>query len=224
MIEPVGYASAEAATVTIPSAAQPGDIVVIFAFNDGSVTNPTIPTGWTNITNTLDGTTCSASVGWKVFATGDTSGTWTSATGLMCIVSRSADILAPIMTNATSTGTTNTVTFAALTNANLRGARGYHIFAFLAHRSTDTNINAAPPTGMANVHSLLGATQDMAVHQATSDSEWASTNASITGTASGWISMVLAIRPARLNVRNYHGISSGDNGVAGVISVTEKIR
>lgn len=224
MIEPVGYASAEATTVTIPAAAKPGDVVVIFAFRDGSTTNPTIPAGWTSITNTLDGTSCSVSAEWRVFATGDTSGTWTNATGLLCIVLRSADILAPIMTTGTSSGTTNTVTFNTLTNTNLRGARGYYIFGFLAHRSVDTNINAAPPTGMTNVHSLLGATQDMAIHQATSDSEWPSTNTTITGTASGWISMVVGIRPARLTTRNYHGISSGDGANAGTISVTEKIR
>ncbi len=224
MISRVAQNSAEATTVTIPAGHQAGDLLIIFAFNDGSVTNPTIPAGWNNVTNTFDGTLCSVSVGWKIAASSsETSGTWTSATGLMVVVLRNTDDASPVMTNATSSGTSNTLTFAALTDSNLKGAHGFYLFAFVAHRSIDTNIDAAPPSGMTNFLSALGATQDMAAHEAASDDSWASTNSSITGTASGWQSMVLAIRPARFKLNNYQHLSAGV-GNAGVISVSEKIR
>lgn len=224
MIVRIGTGSAEATTVTIPSGHQAGDLLIIFAFRDGSATNPGIPSGWTNITNTLDGTSCSASVGWKIaISSSDTSGTWTNATGLLVIVLRNTDGTAPIMTNGTSAGTTNTVTYNTLTNANLRGAMGYYIFAFCAHRSTDVTIETAP-SGMSNILKHEGATNDLAMHEASSDDTWASTNASITGTASGWITMVLAIRPARFTANNYiSGVKAG-TGNAGILSVGERIR
>lgn len=224
MIIRAGQNSAEAATVTIPSGHQAGDLLIIFAFRDGSATNPTIPAGWTNITNTLDTTSGSASVGWKIAAlSSETSGTWTNATGLMVVVLRSIDDSAPIMTNGTSNGVSTTITYAALTDANLRGATGYYLLAFAAHRSIDTAIDA-PPTRMANILSALGATQDMAAHAIeTGTDNWASTNVSVGGTSSGWVSIVLAIRPARLKLNNYQHPSVASSN-AGIVSVTEKTR
>jgi hypothetical protein len=221
MITRIGQGSAEATTVTIPAGHKVGDLLLIFAFRDGSATNPTIPAGWTNVTNTFDGTLTSVSVGWKIATSAsETSGTWTNATSLMVIVLRSVDALAPVITNATSAGTTNTTTFAALTDANLRGARGYYILAFIAHRSVDTNLDVAALTGATIIHSLLGATSDHAIYEMTSDDTWPSTNQTITGTAAAWQSMVLAIRPARLLMNNYQSISAGTAN-AGQMSVTE---
>lgn len=223
MITRIGQGSAEANTVTIPAGHQVGDLLIIFAFRDGSATNPTIPAGWTNITNTLDTTSGSASVGWKIAASSsETSGTWTNATGLMVIVLRGADNASPWITGTTSNAVSTTVTYGALVDANMKGAHGYKIIAFAAHRSIDTTIDA-PPTGMSNIISALGATQDMAAHEASSDDTWASTNVGVGGTSSGWVSIVLAIRPARLVLQNYQHASAGV-GNTGVISVTEKTR
>jgi hypothetical protein len=220
----VGVNSAEATTVTIPTGHKVGDLIIIFAFRDGSVTNPTIPAGWTSITNTFDGTTCSVSVAWKIATSAaETSGTWTNATGLLCIVLRGNDNLAPVIDSNTSSGATNTVTFNSLSDATLKGACGYYIFAFLAHRSVDTTIDVTPPTGMSTIHSLLGATQDMAIYEASADDVWPSTNVAISATASGWQSMVLAIRPARLLGNKFLSVKAG-TGNTGIISVGERMR
>lgn len=214
----IGVAGAEATTITIPAGHQAGDFLLIFAFRDGSTTNPTVPSGWTTVTNTFDGTTCSASLGWKIAASAsETSGTWTNATGLICLVLRGVPTSNNV-TASTSAGTTNTVTYAALTAANLRGVRGHWIGAVCAHRSTNVTIETAP-SGMTNILKIEGATNDLAAFEATSDSEWASTNAAISGTASGWQTVVLAVRPPPLSFNNYLGIQVG-NGM----SCSEKLR
>lgn len=224
MITRVGQNSAEANTVTIPSGHQVGDFLLVFAFRDGSAVNPTVPAGWTTITNTLDTTSGSASVGWKIAASSsETSGTWTNATGLIVLVYRGVDNPSPWIAGTTSNAVSTTITYGGITDANLKGVSGYRICAIAAHRSIDTTIDT-PPTGMANIVSALGATQDMAAHEINSEaSAWASTNVSIGGTSSGWVSIVLALRKARMNFNNYEH-AGAQVGNAGVISVTEKIR
>lgn len=224
MITKIGQGSAEATTVTIPAGHQRGDILLIFAFLDGTTVNPTIPTGWTTITNTTDGTLCAISVGWKVCtSSADTSGTWTNATSLMVVVLRGVDNASPFATFGSSIGSTNTVTFNAITPANLREVSKWYIIGFLAHGSTDTNIDVAPPAGMTNFLSALGIVSDMCAHVATSDDTWASTNTTITGTASNWISMTIAARHARLNIQTHQGATAGV-GNTGIISISEKVR
>jgi hypothetical protein len=217
LISRVGQAGAEATTVTIPAGHQVGDLLVICAFRDGSTTNPTVPAGWTTITATFDGTSCSVSAGWK-YATSaaETSGTWTNATGLLCVVLRGVTDVSPIMDTATSAGTTNTVTYAALSDANLRAAIRYYIFAFIMHRSVDVTIEQ-PPTGMNNILKTEGSTNDMAIHEATADDAWPSTNVAISGTASGWQSIVLAIRPPRENFESRRRLTAG-TGNTGIIT------
>lgn len=224
MIIRIGQNSAEANTVTIPSGHQVGDLLLIFAFRDGSATNPTVPAGWTTITNTLDTTSGSASVGWKIAtSSSETSGTWTNATGLIVLAYRGVDNPSPIMTNATSNAVSTTVTYNGLTDANLKGVSGYRIVGIAAHRSIDTTIDT-PPTGMVNIVSALGATQDMAAHEVDGEaSAWASTNVSVGGTSSGWVSIVAALREARMSFNNYEH-AGAQVGNAGIISVTEKTR
>lgn len=221
----IGVTSAEAATASIPTGHHVGDILIGFAFRDGSVTNPTVPSPWTTLINTLDGTTCSASIAWKpCLSAAESSGTWTNATGLLIVCLRNVDLASPILTRADSTGTTNTITYAALTDANLRGAIGAKILAIIAHRSTDVTIETAPALST-NIHKLEGATNDMAAFEMTADDAWASTTAAISGTASGWISTVIAVRGAPVAIRNdsYRGITAG-TGNTGIVSVSREWR
>lgn len=198
----VGTAGGDGATVTIPAGHIPGDVLIVFAFRDGNTTNPSIPSGWTNDTNTIDGTSCSATIGWKVAtSTSETSGTWTNADSCVVAVLRNADNIDPIKGRNSVAGTTNTVVYPAITAGQLLGASGFKIFAFCGHRSTDVTIETAP-SGMTNILKFEGAAADMAIHEAASDDAWAQTNASITGTASGVLTAVLAIRGTRHLIRN----------------------
>src|ERR1044072_1815463 len=148
MISRVGAASAEGTTITIPSGHRVGDVIIIWAFRDGSVTNPTVPAGWTSISATIDGTSCSASVGYKIATSNsETSGTWTNATGLVCMVYRGQLIdtsASPWGSTASGNGTTNTVTYngRGLANSGVIGSSWW--IAFASHVNVDTSIETAP--------------------------------------------------------------------------------
>jgi hypothetical protein len=214
--------SAEATTATIPAGHQVGDFLLGFAFRDGSTTNPSIPAGWTTLTNTFDGTTCSASLAWKAATSGaESSGTWSNATGLIIGVFRGVDMLSPVIDTGNSAGTTNTVSYAGLTPSTLKGA-SYYIGAFAAHRSTDVTLET-PPTGMTNILKGEGATNDLAMFDATARDAWLTATASISGTASGWQTVVFGLRPARVSFNNYQFMRSSSAN-AGVLCFSERIR
>lgn len=228
-ISRISSASAEATTVTLGTHAQ-GDIILIFAFRDGSATNPSVPAGWKTLTNTTDGTTCSVSIGWKIATSAaDSSGTWTNATGLMCHVYRGADQISPfgvqtatpIGTLVANAGTTSPSTYGA-TDTKARMNNQWFV-AFQAHRSIDTTTLSNAPTGYTNVINALGATQDMVSFDTNGPVEagFASNTVAPGGTASGWQTCQLPIFPAQMKFNNY---SSPRVISAGVMSVGEKIR
>lgn len=227
VISRIGFSSAEAATITIPGTYQAGDLIIIFAFRDGSVTNPTIPSGWTSITSTTDGTNCSVSAGWKVAISGaDTSGTWTNATGLVCAVYRNqATNKTPIGTFQPSAGTTNTVTYAAVSPMVCPGTSW--LVAFAGHINTDTTIETAP-TNLTNQTNTAGATAEYAGHDSNGiytagAGGWPSTNVTVSGTAGAWQTMVLEIFAEQSSLENYK-FASATSVNAGIMSVTEKIK
>lgn len=228
--------SAAGTTSFTPPAHNPGDLMIAFAFRDGSTTNPTIgtgsPTTWTSITNTTDGTTCSVSAAWKRCATSaETSGTWTNASRIVCVVLRGAlDAGTPIGTFAPTSGTTNTLTYTSrtLTNSNVTGSSWF--VAFIGHRSVDVTTET-PPSGMTLIRNDVDATAETSCF-ATSDragtgygpatANWPSTNVSASGTASGWVSMVIEVKADGQEMNNYKRFMSTPNSTganAGVISI-----
>lgn len=211
-ISRVGAASAEATSITIP-AHQAGDLIICAAFRDGSTTNPTIPTGvnWTTITNSLDGTSCSVSAAYKrARNSSETSGTWTNASGLAVVVYRGvATNKTPIGSFAGTSGTTNTVTYPT----NSPGANSLNtcratswLISFAFHRSTNTTIETAP-AGMTNITNTAGTTAEYAAHDSNgprgSLGSWPQTTVSITGTASGWITVVGEIMAEENRLENF---------------------
>lgn len=218
-ISRVGSGSAEATTITIPAGHQLGDILLIFAFRDGSATNPTVPAGWNVITNTTDGTTCSVSIGWKLATSGaETSGTWTNATGLMCHVYRGADPVTPFGTLVANAGTTSPSTYGSTIGVGLDRMDNQWFVAFQAHRSVDTTTLSNAPTGYTNVINALGATQDMVSFDTNGPvaAGFASNTVAPGGTASGWQTCQLPIYPSQVKLNNYRRIRAVS---AGVISV-----
>lgn len=227
---PVSFVGAAGGTTsaTIP-AHLPGDLIICFAFRDGSVTNPTIgtgsPTTWTTITNTTDGTSCSVSAGWKIAATNaETTGTWTNASRLIVGVWRGQlNTATPIGTFAPGAGTTDPVNYPARTLAasNIIGSSWF--CAFAGHRSVDTNLGTAP-SGMTNRLNGVDATCEMALHDTNgpATANWPSTNVTVSGTASGWQTMVIEIKGDSQEMNNYKFFKSTPNTTganAGVLSV-----
>jgi surface protein len=177
-------------SATLP-AHQIGDLILAFAFRDGSTTQPTEPTGWTSIDGAF-GTSCSARVSYKVATTtGETSGTWTNATSVIFLVYRGVDSANIVNIDTKITGSGTTVTY----NANGFWQGLSRVVAFAGHRSTNTNLGN-PPTGLTLIVNPTDATDEVAAFQSTVDDygNWPSTPVAVGGTSSGWITFTLRLR------------------------------
>ena len=148
----VGSQGAAAATVTIP-AHQVGDLILIFAYRDGSNTAPTIPTAggtvptWTTIGSTGANTNSSAFVRTTATATNHTSGTFTNATELICLVYRGATV------GASAGGSGSATTSIAYPALTLQRTNNTSWVVGVAGHRTATNVELAP-TGMTNRTSI----------------------------------------------------------------------
>lgn len=200
----VGAASGTAASPpTIPSFLG-GDVAVVFAFRDGSTTNPSTQAGFTNITNTLDGTTCSATVAWKRLVVGDTITTgWTNASRVTVGVYRGLEpFITPVGGGANGSGTVNT-SVAMTTFTMTRGDSTSWVLGFVGHRSVDTDLG----TLWTNMVSLRSNVADATAETCLQDtnggvSSWSTQTRSIGGTDSGWVSRTVELLalPAQANV------------------------
>lgn len=220
-IQRVGFSSAEAATIAIP-AHQAGDLIIMFAFRDGNVTNPTIPAGWQTLTNTADGTLTSVSAGWKIAqSNGETSGTWTNTTGLVVAVYRNtATNKTPVGTPQFGTGTTNTLSYTGLDPMKAPGTSW--VVAFIGHRSIDVTVET-PPAGLSNRTDTVGALAEHAGHDSNGPAaSWPTTTVAATGTASGWQTMTIEVFAEQGYPNNYKAVDAPATN-AGVISVGERI-
>lgn len=171
---------------------QAGDLLLAFAFRDGSTSAPTRPSGWTNIASS-GGNTCSICCAYKVAASGsETSGTWTSATSLIIVVyrgQRSAGT--PIGAFAHTGGASTSITYPAITLWHTTGSSW--VSGFAGHRSANVAIETAP-SGMTNVTSVSDATDEAAAHDTNAAvSSWSPAAASVGGTSSGWRSITVEI-------------------------------
>lgn len=178
-------------TATIP-AHQAGDVLIGIAFRDGSTTNPTVPAGWTIVTNTTDGTTCSASIGYRVATDSATvSGTFTNATGLVVLVYRNADPNSPV-SFVSGSGTGTTITYPA--NAGWTTPQGWTI-CFAGHGSVDTALET-PPTGLTLRASFVNATNEIAAFDSNgATAGWSATDVAVGGTSDNWLAVTLRLKP-----------------------------
>ena len=94
----VGAASAEATSLTLPSH-QAGDLIIVWAHNSANTTSPTMPAGWSNLYNISRsvGANRGTTVAHKqASSSSETSGTWTNAQIMGCVVYRDSDNLITI--------------------------------------------------------------------------------------------------------------------------------
>ncbi len=180
----VGGSSAAATSIAIPTHVA-GDLIVIWAYRDGSTTPPTVPAaaGTVPAFTTIDGPTGanlnSAVCAWAVAAgTTDTSGTWTNATGISVEVWRGAAAV-PIGGHAQSGGNIASGANIAIPAITLTATDGTSAILAFAGWTTVTAWNAAPAgyTQRSNV-----ATE---VEVLTKDTTTADGSFNVTGTASG---------------------------------------
>lgn len=177
-------------TATMPAHAA-GDLIVVFAYRDGSNTAPTLASGYTSW-HTAGVNTNSCVVGYKIAASSsETVGTWTNATSTIVHVYRATGTISAGA--AAGTGSTAaTVTYPALTLQDAGGASW--VVAFAGHRQINVALET-PPGAMVNRSSVLDATDEAAGHDTNGGvTSWASTNVAVGGTSSGWRTVVLEIK------------------------------
>ena len=179
-------------TVTLPSH-QAGDTIIIWAFNDGVATAPTLPSGWINVIP-LTGSSTGARVGYKVAQTSsETSGTWTNADGIIAVVYRPTgnNVLVPGRLES-GIATSTTINYPAVAVANDRTNTDQWMLGFVAMRS-DTNAIETAPTGMTNRSNLVGTAWELATHDTNANvASWASTNVTV-ATSATWRTAVFQL-------------------------------
>ena len=185
----VGAQGAAATTVTIP-AHQVGDLILIFAYRDGSNTVPTAPTAggtvptWTQIGSSGGNTNSSRFHHATATATNTTSGTWTNATELICLVYRGATVGASV---GGSGAATTTVNYPAL---SLQRADNTSWVVGVAGHRTATNVELAPG---AMVNRASSGTEAAGHDTNATVTTWASTNVTVNA-SSAYRSWVVELR------------------------------
>lgn len=192
---PISYVGAVngTTTATLP-AHQAGDVIIAFAYRDGSTTAPTVPAGWTTIASGTGGggSSNASALAYKVAASSaETVGTFTNATNLVIGVYRGCRAANPIGGNATTTGSSTTITYPAVTMA--RGDGSSWVVGASGHRSTNVAIETAP-AGMTFRTAQSNATAESALFDTNAGvASWSAATASVGGTASNWIARTVEL-------------------------------
>jgi surface protein len=177
-------------SATLP-AHQAGDLILAFAFREGSTSATTIPTGWVSLASVGANTTHGRLAYRVAESSSETTGTWTNATTVVFLVYRGDYDLTNIQAmDTTATGSSTTVNYPA---ANFWNDLAWTV-AFAGHRSVNTSLET-PPSGLTLRDNTVDATDETAAFDSTALSGvWPSTNVSVGGTSSGWRTFVLRLR------------------------------
>lgn len=184
----IGAASAAATSVTLPTH-QKGDLILIMAFKDDSITLPTVPAaGWMVLGTAAEANATSAILAYKVASnSSEVSGTWVGATEVVVDVYRGHAGIGVWLGN---TGNSNQINYPAL---SLSVTDGSSWVAALAGHRTATNVEQAP-SGMVN-RTFAGS--ESAGHDTNGGlSSWSSADVSVNA-SSRWYSWVVEIKAAK---------------------------
>jgi hypothetical protein len=160
-----------------------GDLLVAWVSRDGSVTTPTLPSGWTSIV--AGG---ASSLGYRLaykVATSEleSSGTWTNATSIAISQYRPGTGYT-LSTGAWATGVNSSGTNALYPALTLEDTSGYSwVQCNYAHRSADIAASDATAAGLTVRAFVQDATDTLAVHTASKVSTFAATTVTYTGTS-----------------------------------------
>lgn len=172
---------------------QAGDVILMFAFRDGSTTAPSLASGWTSVgVNT--GTLTSTLVAYKVVGSthNEPDATFTNATKLSFMVYRGAyDSGAPIVNSGAVTGTGSTVNYAGITTMTAPGQSW--VARFAGHGATNTSLET-PPSGFTfRTGSASGSDETAGFDSNGPANSSTFAGVSVGGTSDNWISKTLEI-------------------------------
>ena len=178
-------------SATLPTHAV-GDLIVAWAYRDGSTTAPSLGSGFTSIlTEASNTTTNSGRLAYRIATVTDTaSGTWTNATSVVFLIYRNAAVG---VSNSASGDAEEYTSFSTLGGMVSDGSSWVAGFAGV---STTTSTVETPPSGMALRKSVVDATDEAAGYDTNAGvASWGFQNGSL-GVASNWVSVVLEIKRA----------------------------
>jgi hypothetical protein len=181
---------------------QTGDLILAYAYRDGSTTAPTLPSGWTSIASANGANTNSALLAYKVAASGSETATgFTNATALIVQIYRNVDQSSPIGGNNFDTGSSTTISYPEVTMSVTNGTSW--VVGFSGHRSTNVAIQNSP-AGMSNRIAYADATNEAASFDtAMGVTSWSAQTASVGGTASGWFARTVEIKQTPVASLNF---------------------
>jgi len=174
-------------SATLP-AHEIGDLILAFAFRDGSTTAPTLGSGFTS-TTTQTGTSSSCRVGFRrATVTNTATGTWTNATSVIFVIYRDVGAIGGF---SSTSGSSTTINYPEVTLTDQAGSSW--VAGFSGHRSTNVAIETAP-LGMVNRVSVSDATDEAAAHDTNGGlTSFAARTAEVGGTSSGWVSATVEL-------------------------------
>ena len=186
----VGRSTASGTTASIP-AHNVGDLLVAFAYRDGSANAPTVPSGWTAINTSGGANANSSSLAYRIATGTEPTTGWTSATHIIVQAYRGVSA-SPIGAFGAQNGATANVTYPAL-SLNVTDGTSW-VIGFAGHRSINTALEN-PPTGMTQRSTFVNTTTETAGHDTAGGvSSWTAQSVSVGGTSSGWMTRVLEIK------------------------------
>ncbi len=188
----VGRATASGTTASIP-AHNVGDLLVAFAYRDGSANAPTVPSGWTAINTSGGANANSSSLAYRIATGTEPTSGWSNATHIIVQAYRGQNTISPIGAFNVQGGAGTTVTYPAITSLNVSNGTSW-VIGFAGHRSINTNLQN-PPTGMTQRSTFVNTTTETAGHDTAGGvSSWSAQSVSVGGTSSGWMTRVLEIK------------------------------
>lgn len=172
------------------------DLILGFAYVDGSDTAPSLPSGWSSITSASgSGTLNAGRIARKVASSAsETTGTWTNATSVVFLVYRGVDPSTPIGAFSTKGGTNNSFMYEALSMDVTTGTSW--VVGVAGHREPGQSLDT-PPSGLTLREEVVDAT-DQAVGVDTNGgvTAFARHEVTLSGTAGAWRSFTIEIRAA----------------------------
>lgn len=188
-ISRISSASAQAASVAITTPTK-GDLILVFAHRDGSITAPSLITGYTNVASG-GANLNSARLMWKISDGTETgTGTSTNATSIACIVYRGQDPSVPVGGFVVGGAASVTIAYNTFTFQVTRDTSSW-VAGFAGHR-TATDVGQAP-AGM----TLQTSATDIAGSDTNGPvASWSTNNVTVNAN-SGWRSYAVEIRAAQ---------------------------
>lgn len=198
--------------------------MLIFSYNgSGTTTVPSLPSGWTNLNSLIS--TPAYRWAYRIAASAsETSGTWTNATDVACVVYRGTSTLkvTSSIIGPYNTGSSTTVGYLSFTPKSHGGS--WLLFG-VGKSSNDSSIET-PPTNTTNIADNVGASTEIALHDSngifrsfSGNGTWPTTNVSVAGTSSAWGTAPVEVFEEQGLPNNYQFMKVGDGGSTG-----EKIR